>query len=67
VWLQSGQRTGVAAQRLRVHPHTLAYRLKRIEQLTQRDLSSPAVTAELWLALELLREETREGSGGMSR
>jgi purine catabolism regulator len=60
VWLESGQRTGVAAQRLGVHPHTLAYRLRRIEQLTERDLSSPAVTVELWLALELLREEAHE-------
>jgi len=50
----------VAAQRLGVHPHTLAYRLRRIEQLTERDLSSPAVTVELWLALELLREEAHE-------
>lgn len=57
VWLQSGQRTGVAAQRLGVHPHTLAYRLRRVEQLTERDLSSPAVVVELWLALELYREE----------
>lgn len=58
VWLQSGQRAGVAAQRLEVHPHTLSYRLRRIEQLTGRDLSSPAVIVELWLALELLREES---------
>ncbi len=58
VWMQSGQRTGASAERLSVHPHTLAYRLRRIEQLTGRDLSSPAVIVELWLALELLREET---------
>jgi purine catabolism regulator len=58
VWLQSGQRTGVAAQRLDIHPHTLTYRLRRIEELTGRDLSSPAVVVELWLALELHREET---------
>lgn len=57
VWLQSGQRAGVAAQRLHVHPHTVVYRLHRIEQLTGHDLSSPAVVAEAWLALEILREE----------
>jgi len=56
VWLQSGQRTGVSAERLCIHPHTLTYRLRRVEQLTGRDLSSPAVTVELWLALEILRE-----------
>lgn len=61
VWLQSGQRTGVTAHRLGIHAHTLAYRLRRIEQLIGRDLSSPAVIVELWLALELLREETPVG------
>lgn len=57
VWLQSGQRTAVAAEQLHVHPHTLAYRLRRVEKLIGRDLSSPAVIVEVWLALELLRED----------
>lgn len=57
VWMQSGQRAAVAARRLGVHPHTLAYRLRRVERLTGRDLSSPAVAVELWLAIEILREE----------
>lgn len=57
IWLQTGQRSGEAANRLGVHAHTLAYRLRRVEHLTGRDLSSPAVIAELWLALEVLRED----------
>lgn len=59
IWLQSGQRTSEAASHLGVHPHTLAYRLRRVELLTGRDLSSPAVITELWLALEVLREDAR--------
>ncbi len=59
VWLQYGQRSGEAARRLGVHPHTLAYRLRRVEALTGLDLRSPAAVVELWLALELNREEQR--------
>jgi PucR family transcriptional regulator, purine catabolism regulatory protein len=42
-----------------VHPHTLAYRLRRIEALIGRDLNAPGTTAELWLAIQargLLRQ-----------
>ncbi len=56
VWLQYGQRSGEAARRLGVHPHTLAYRLRRVEALTGLDLTSPAAVVELWLALELNRD-----------
>lgn len=59
VWLQCGQRAGEAARQLGIHPHTLSYRLKRVETLTGRDLSSPAAIVEIWLALEILREEHR--------
>jgi purine catabolism regulator len=40
------------AARLFVHEHTLSYRLKRIEQLTGRNLKSYRGAFELWLALE---------------
>jgi PucR family transcriptional regulator, purine catabolism regulatory protein len=56
VWLQYGQRSGEAARRLGIHPHTLSYRLRRVEALTGLDLTSPAAVVELWLALELQRE-----------
>ena len=33
------------------HRHTLRYRIRRVEQLTGRDLSSPRDRIEFWLAL----------------
>jgi PucR family transcriptional regulator, purine catabolism regulatory protein len=42
------------AKELFVHEHTLAYRLKRIESLTNRDLNEVQDTSELWLALKAL-------------
>jgi PucR family transcriptional regulator, purine catabolism regulatory protein len=62
VWLESGRRSGETARKLGVHPHTLAYRLRRIEALTGRDLDSPSTTAELWLAIQaraLLRQSAQ--------
>ena len=59
VWLESGRRSGETSRQLRVHPHTLAYRLRRIEALIGRDLDAPGTTAELWLAIQargLLRQ-----------
>ena len=43
-----------AASELYVHKHTLAYRLRRIEELTGRDLSTMEDASELWLALKAL-------------
>ena len=40
-----------AASALYCHRHTLRYRIKRIEQLTGRDLSSARDRIEFWLAL----------------
>jgi purine catabolism regulator len=50
-WFESGQRAKLVARRLRVHPHTLSYRLARIQELTGRDLRNPDTAAEMWLAL----------------
>jgi purine catabolism regulator len=44
----------VTAAELFVHVHTLTYRLKRIEALTNRDLDDLQDTSELWLALKAL-------------
>ncbi len=41
-----------AARRLPCHRHTLRYRIKRVEELTGRDLSSARDRIELWLALQ---------------
>ena len=40
-----------AAQRLFCHRHTLRYRIRRIEELTGRDLSNARDRIEFWLAL----------------
>jgi purine catabolism regulator len=58
-WLQAERRTDAAARALGVHPNTLAYRIRRFEQLTGRDLSVTADIVDVWLALraqEILRE-----------
>jgi purine catabolism regulator len=52
VYFRHQGRLRPAAARLFVHEHTLSYRLKRIEQLTGRNLKSYRDAFELWLALE---------------
>ncbi len=47
-----------AAAELFVHRHTLRYRMRKIEELTGRDLSSSFDRMELWIALR-----SRELSG----
>jgi PucR family transcriptional regulator, purine catabolism regulatory protein len=59
-WLESGQRPSLVARRLGVHPHTLSYRLSRIQELTGRDLHTPGAVAEIWLALRV--SDTRSDS-----
>jgi purine catabolism regulator len=44
-----------AAACLFVHPNSLAYRLRRIEEITGRRLASIEVQTELWIALEAKR------------
>ncbi len=51
VWLAAHGQWEPAAARLGVHRHTLRKRIRRVEELLGRDLDSPGVRAELWLAL----------------
>ncbi|MFC4851992.1 PucR family transcriptional regulator [Actinophytocola glycyrrhizae] len=44
-----------AAERLFVHPNTVRYRIRRVHELTGRDLSDPRGIAELYLAVESVR------------
>jgi hypothetical protein len=44
-----------AAERLFVHPNTVRYRIRRVQELTGRDLSDPRGIAELYLAVESVR------------
>lgn len=62
-YFQSQRKLAVSAQQLFVHKHTLAYRLKRIAEITGRDLDDLQDVTELWLALKA-RTIVRENSTG---
>jgi purine catabolism regulator len=50
-FLQHNARWETAAAQLFVHRHTLRYRMRKVEELTGRDLSSSFDRMEFWLAL----------------
>lgn len=54
-WLLAAGSTSTAAKQLHVHRNTVRYRLRRLEELTGRDLGHPVQAAELYLALEGVR------------
>lgn len=51
-FLEANGHWGEAAERLYVHRHTLRYRMKRVEEITGRDLGSSQDRMEFWLALK---------------
>jgi purine catabolism regulator len=62
-FLQHNARWETAAAELFVHRHTLRYRMRKVEELTGRDLSSSFDRMEFWLALrarELLSDQDAE-------
>ncbi|MFE5794863.1 PucR family transcriptional regulator [Streptomyces sp. NPDC056503] len=61
-WFASGGSAGATAQSLFVHPNTVRYRLRRVEELTGRPLSDPRATADIGAALLAVRGP--RGSGG---
>jgi purine catabolism regulator len=50
-YIEANGRWADAAAALSVHRHTLRYRIRKIEELTRRDLSDARDRLELWLAL----------------
>jgi DNA-binding PucR family transcriptional regulator len=54
-WYAEGGSAKNAGKILYVHPNTVRYRIRRIEDLTGRDLDRPACVAELYLALQAVR------------
>jgi purine catabolism regulator len=59
-FLEHNARWETAAARLYVHRHTLRYRMRKVEELTGRDLGSSFDRMEFWLALrarDLLDDE----------
>jgi purine catabolism regulator len=51
-FLRNEGRPGAAAKVLRIHRNTLAYRLRKVEQLTGLSLDSVQGKAQLWLGLQ---------------
>lgn len=51
-YLSNERKLAVSAGELFVHKHTLAYRLRRIEEITGRSLSETEDLAEFWLAIK---------------
>lgn len=54
-WLAAGGSTSTAARELHVHRNTVRYRVRRLEEVTGRDLALPVDAAELYVALECAR------------
>ncbi|AXB47224.1 PucR family transcriptional regulator [Amycolatopsis albispora] len=52
-WLEEHGHYDAAATRLGIHRHTLRNRLRKIETLTGRSLTSPGTRAEFWIALSV--------------
>lgn len=54
-WLRAAGASSQAARELHVHRNTVRYRLRRLEELTGRDLAHPVEAAEIHVALECVR------------
>jgi hypothetical protein len=54
-WLAAEGSSSAAAERLHLHRNSVRYRLRRLEELTGRDLAKPLDAAEVFIALEAVR------------
>lgn len=53
-FLEANGHWGQAADKLYVHRHTLRYRMKRVQEITGRDLAESQDRMEFWLALKAM-------------
>jgi purine catabolism regulator len=62
-FLEANGHWGDAAEKLYVHRHTLRYRMKRVEEITRRDLNQSQDRMEFWLALKAkeLIDQSKKG------
>ena len=65
-FLEANGHWGDAAEKLYVHRHTLRYRMKRVEEITGRDLDQSQDRMEFWLALKAkeLIDQSQRGKPG---
>ena len=65
-FLEANGHWGDAAEKLYVHRHTLRYRMKRVEEITGRNLNLSQDRMEFWLALKAreLIDQSKKGKGG---
>ena len=65
-FLEANGHWGDAAEKLYVHRHTLRYRMKRVEEITGRDLDQSQDRMEFWLALKAkeLIDQSKRGKPG---
>ena len=54
-WLAAGGSAGEAGRAMFIHPNTVRHRLRRIEQLTGRNLDNPNDVADIAAALQAVR------------
>ena len=67
-FLEANGHWGDAAEKLYVHRHTLRYRMKRVEEITGRDLDLSQDRMEFWLALKAkeLIDQSQRGKPAQS-
>ncbi|MEV5974859.1 helix-turn-helix domain-containing protein [Streptomyces sp. NPDC051921] len=63
-WFAAAGSAGAAARSLFVHPNTVRYRLRRVEELTGRSLSDPRATADIGAALLAVRHPGAGAAAG---
>lgn len=63
-WMERDRHAETTAHALGIHPNTLAYRLRRFQELSRRDLTSTADLAEVWLALRASEHVSDDPAGG---